>query len=129
MIDYFCRWATLTEAKQDARRLRQYFGTDDGFIIKEWYLNQFLPDVKAWRPSLDVTNPDGTVSHAYITGWLGILALDYQEPVILNDSSLSFALDRDGPPYVIKNNIGAILQDLAVAPIFCGSHYPLGGIN
>jgi hypothetical protein len=60
---------------------------------------------------------------------MGILALDYVEPVIINDNSLSFALDRNGPPYVIKNNIGAVLNDVAVSPIFAGSHYPLGGIS
>lgn len=129
MIDYFCRWNNVTEAKQDAYRLRQYFGQDDGVNITNWATYQFLPDVKAWRPSLDVTNPDGSVTHTYITGWMGILALPNQVSVILNDSSLAFALNRDGPPYIIRNNIGGIITDIAVSPIFCGSHYPIGGYN
>jgi hypothetical protein len=92
-------------------------------------LHQFLPNVKAWRPSLDVTNPDGSVTHTYIAGWLGILALDHIETVIINDNSLAFALDRNGPPYVIKNNIGSVITDIAVSPVFAGSHYPLGGLS
>jgi hypothetical protein len=129
VIDYFCKWNGEAAAKQDAIRLRNYFGTDGGTMIKDWYLHQFLPNVQVWRPSQDVTNPDGSVTHTYLTGWYGILALDYIEPVIINDNSLAFALDRNGPPYVIKNNIGNVINDVAVAPIFAGSHYPLGGIN
>jgi hypothetical protein len=109
-------------------RLRQYFGSDDGAIVNDWYLHQFLPNVKVWRPSQDVGVPPN-VTHTYLTGWFGILALDHIEDVILNDNSLAFALDRDGPPYIIKNNIGAVINDVAVAPIFCGSHYPLGGFS
>ncbi len=135
-IDYFCRWASKDEAKQDALRLRQYFGVDasggtaaDGSaIVRDWYMHQFLPDVKAWRPSQDIGAPPNVV-HTYLTGWFGILSLDHIENVIINDNSLAFALNRDGPPYVIKNTIGAVINDLAVSPIFAGSHYPLGGIN
>ena len=123
--DFFAKWNSEAEAKQDAYRLRQYFGTDGGTIVKEWYLHQFLPNVKAWRVSQD--NTDGT--HNYLAGWFGILSLDHIENVIINDNSLAFALNRDGPPYVIKNNIGAVINDVAVSPIFAGSHYPLGGIN
>ena len=124
-IDYFAKWNSETEAKQDAYRLRQYFGSDGGTIVKDWYLHQFSPNVQVWRPSQD--NTDGT--HNYLTGWFGILSLDHIESVIINDNSLAFALNRDGPPYVVKNNIGAIINDVAVSPIFAGSHYPLGGIN
>ena len=71
----------------------------------------------------------GNVTHAYLTGWFGILALDHIEDVILNDNSVAFVLDRNGPPYIIKNNIGTVIQDVAVSPIFAGSHYPMGGYN
>jgi hypothetical protein len=125
-IDYFCRWSSEDAAKQDAGRLNQYFGLP---LTAGWSLYQFLPDVKAWRVSQDVHNPDGTVTHTYLAGWFGILSLDHMENVILNDNSLAFALNRDGPPYVIKNNIGAVINDVAVSPIFAGSHYPMGGIN
>ena len=126
--DYFAKWANEAEAKQDAYRLRQYFGTDGGTIVKDWYLHQFLPNVQVWRPSQD-TGITPNVVHTYLTGWFGILSLDHIENVIINDNSLAFALNRDGPPYVIKNNIGAVINDVAVSPIFAGSHYPLGGIN
>ena len=69
------------------------------------------------------------VVHTYLTGWFGILALDHIEDVIFNDNSIAFVLDRNGPPYIIKNNIGAVIQDVACSPIFAGSHYPMGGYN
>ena len=124
MIDYFCHWTDEAAAKQDAKRLRQYFGLEDSSLVTEWFLHQFLPNVKAWRPSLDV----GGV-HTYLTGWFGILSLDHIEDVIYNDNSVAFVLARDGPPYLLKNNIGAVINDLAVSPVFAGSHYPIGGIS
>jgi hypothetical protein len=128
MIDYFCRWTSEAAAKQDAMRLRNYFGSDGATVIKDWYLHQFLPDVKAWRPSQD-TGVYPNLVHTYLTGWFGILALDHIEDVIINDNSIAFALAREGPPYIIKNNIGSIITDVAVEPIFSGSHYPLGGFS
>ena len=126
--DFFCRWADEAAAKQDAERLAQYFGHPQ---VSDWRRNWFLPNVKAWRPSQDTFTTDSPPVrvHTYLTGWFGILALDHLENVILNDNSLAFALDRNGPPYIIKNNIGAVIQDVAVSPIFAGSHYPMGGYN
>jgi hypothetical protein len=122
MIDYFCRWNSETEAKQDAARLKNYFGEP---LVSDWKKNWFLPNVKAWRISQDVQNPDGSVTHNYLTGWFGILALDDLIGVIMNDNSIAFILDRNGPPYVIKNNLSVtVLKDLGVEPIFAGSHYP-----
>jgi hypothetical protein len=129
MIDHFCRWNSEAAAKQDAMRLRQYFGSDGGTIIKDWYLHQFLPNVQAWRVSQDFHDTAGNLEHVYLTGWMGILALDQAEPIILTDSCCAFALDRNGPPYIVKNNIGTVLTDVGVSPIFAGSHYPLGGIS
>jgi hypothetical protein len=129
VIDYFCKWNSEQEAKQDAERLQQYFGKP---LAGDWLRHQFLENVQVWRPSQDVTNPDGSVTHTYLTGWFGILALDHNEDVILNDNSLAFALNRDGGggvPYIVRNNIGGVLNDVAVSPIFTGSHYPLGDIS
>ena len=138
MIDYFCKWNDEQEAKHDAVRLRNYFGTTTGGspdAITDWLLNQFLPNVKVWRPSQDTFdgNSPPNVIHQYLAGWFGILSLTTIEPVILNDSSLAFALNRDytpglSPPnLIVRNNIGAIIQDVAVSPIFAGSDYPMGG--
>ena len=126
--DFFCRWADEAAAKQDAERLAQYFGYPQ---VSDWRRNWFLPNVKAWRPSQDIPadSPAGNVTHVYLSGWFGILALDHTEDVIINDNSVAFVLDRNGPPYIIKNNIGAIIQDVAVSPIFAGSHYPMGGYS
>jgi hypothetical protein len=127
MIDHFCRWNTEAAAKQDAMRLKKYFGIDNGSIVDYWYLHQFLPNVAAWRVSQDFHDTAGNLEHVYLTGWFGILALDQAEPIILTDTCCAFALDRNGPPYIVKNNIGTVIQDVGVSPIFAGSHYPLGG--
>lgn len=140
MIDYFCRWATIADAKADAARLRKYLG-DDTVVgsppqWQRWYLNHFIPDIKAWRISQDVmVGSPPTVQHTYLPGWFGLLALDQAIPALYNDAACQFCLNREfnlntspPTPIVVKNNIGAVLQDVGVAPVFAGSHYPLGGL-
>ena len=126
MIDYFLRWNSEADAKNDAFALIQKFGSLDGNGILQWARGHVLPDVKAWRPSQDGGSPP---VHNYLSGWFAIVALDRRADVLLNASALAFALDRDGPPYIIKNNIGAIITDVACEPIFAGSHYPMGGFT
>lgn len=122
MIDYFFRWNSQADAKADALSLAEFLGHEITPGVREWLRDKVLPDVKAWRPSQDLNGV-----HTYLTGWFAIVSLDIQANVLLNASALAFALDRDGPPYIIKNNIGAIITDVACQPIFAGSHYPLGG--
>lgn len=88
-----------------------------------WNTHYVLPGVQAWLISQD--NPDGT--HNYLSGWMCLVAVQKPNTQLANDPALQFALDRDGPPYVVKNNIGAQLQNVGVQPIFAGSHYPMGG--
>jgi len=123
VIDYFFKWTNEAAAKADALMLADYLNTDPQ-ALKQWARDKVLPNVQAWRPSQDV----GGV-HTFLTGWFAIVSLNSQASVLLNASALQFALDRDGPPYVIKNNIGGVITDVAVSPIFAGSHYPIGGIN
>lgn len=122
LIDYFMRWADEANAKADVIVLANHFGVEISPGIIAWTRDRVLPNVKAWRPSQDV----GGV-HTYQTGWFAIVSMVQQVSVLLNASALAFALNRNGPPYIVKNNIGAIITDIAVAPIFCGSHYPIGG--
>lgn len=122
MIDYFFRWNSITDAKADALWLTQKYAFEISPGVIEWARDKVLPNIKAWRPSQDV----GGV-HTYLIGWFAIVALNGQVPILLNASALAFALDRNGSPYVIKNNIGTIITDVACEPIFAGSHYPLGG--
>ncbi len=140
MIDYFCKWVDEADAKQDAARLRRYFGGGVNADsppppIENWLLNHFLPNVQVWRPSqdhLDTSSPPVMV-HTYLTGWFGILALEYVDDVILAQSCLQFALNREYDPLaspknlIVKNNIGAVLQDIGISPTFAGSRYPIGG--
>jgi len=106
-----------------------------------WGTFRVLPNVKAWRISQDVFSADSPpvfLRHTYLAGWFAILAMDEVLNAILNDNNLAFALDRDAanhqgdsprPPIVVKNNIGAIIQDIGVEPLFAGSNYPMGGWN
>lgn len=134
MIDYFFRWATEADARQDALMLADYLNVTPS-SLREWARDKVLPNVSAWRPSQDTITVSslssiGTVvTHNFIAGWSAIISLRNQASVLINATALSFALDRDGPPYVIKNNIGAVISDIAVEPIFAGSHYPIGGLS
>jgi len=119
MIDYFFKWTDEAAAKADAFAVAQKFQ-----ISNQWATDHVLPNVQAWRPSQDV----GGV-HTFLTGWFAIVSLQGQAPVLLNAAALQFALNRDGPPYIVKNNIGAIISDVGVAPVFAGSHYPIGGFS
>jgi len=119
MIDYFFKWTDEAAAKADAFSVAQKFE-----ISGEWARDHVLPNVQAWRPSQDV----GGV-HTFLTGWVAIVSTQNQVQVLLNAAALQFALDRNGPPYIVKNNIGGIITDVACSPIFCGSHYPIGGFT
>lgn len=127
MIDYFFRWASEVDARADAISLAQHFGFQSSAAF-HWATDHVLPNIQAWRPSQDVVS-SGVVAHTYLPGWFAIVSLNNQVSILLNSSELAFALNRDGPPYVIKNNIGAIISDVACQPIFCGSHYPIGGYS
>jgi hypothetical protein len=138
LIDYFFRWANQAAAKQDAMMLADHLGVEvDG--VRDWQRDHILPNVKAWRVSQDtvvqITDALGnTVNqpvHQYLAGWYAIIAVDRQVALLLNAAPLQFALDRDacnrGDPFVIKNNIGTMIQDVGCEPIFAGSSYPFGG--
>lgn len=133
-IDYFFRWASEADAKQDALMLADYLNVDpQNPTVRDWARDRTLPNVKAWRVSQDVHNPDGTVTHTYLAGWFAIISIPRQVTVLLNASALAFCLDRDaclvGQPFVIRNNIGAVITDVGCEPIFAGSKYPIGGYN
>ena len=123
MIDYFFKWADEATAKADAVMLAGYLNTD-AQSLKQWARDRVLPNVQVWRPSQDV----GGV-HTFLTGWFAIIGVNRQVTVLLNATALQFALNRDGPPYIVRNNIGGIITDVAVSPVFLGSHYPVGGFT
>lgn len=127
MIDTFLKWATEADAiaAAEAAGTPGAIGRRDTQGNWHWNLDHVNPDVKAWRISQD--NTDGT--HNYLAGWFCIVATQKYNNTLANDPATQFVLDRDGPPYVLKNNIGAILQDVCCEPIFAGSHYPIGGYN
>jgi hypothetical protein len=126
MIDFFLRYTDEAAAKADAKLLAEAMGQP---VSQDWRHEHTLPNVKAWRVSLD-TIVDGKLVHNYFGGWFVIVALTYVEPVLLNSPALQFALDREacnrGENFVIKNNIGTLIKDVACEPIFAGSTYPMG---
>lgn len=131
MIDYFFRWASEDAAWADRMRLAEWLGIDPN--ATSWNQSTMLPNVKAWRPSQS-TVVNGVVQRVYLAGWFAIIASPARVPVLLNDGNLQFCLDRVAwntqvPPYVIKNNIGAVINDVAVEPIFAGSNYPVNGYS
>jgi len=102
----------------------------------DWGLFRVLPNVQAWRISQDVFSNDSPpvfLRHTYLAGWFAILAMEETLNVLLNDNNLAFALNRNwtrgaSPPnLIVKNNIGAVIQDIGVSPVFAGSDYPIGG--
>ena len=110
-MDYFFRYNTEADALADAFAAAQKFQ-----VSGAWARDHVLPNVSAWRVSTGVP----------FTGWFAIVSLNKQVDALLNAAALQFALDRDGPPYIIRNNIGAAITDVACSPIFAGSHYPIG---
>lgn len=136
MIDYFFRWNDQADARQDALMLADHLSVaPDSPDVRDWMRDHVLPNVKAWRVSQDMPNsPDvGGVTHTYLSGWFAIVATRTQVQVLLNAAALQFALDRDacnrGDPFVVRNNIGALITDIGCEPIFAGSNYPIGGYS
>jgi hypothetical protein len=129
MIDCFFRWSDIAAAKADALWAAQKYYMVNGDAFSR---DRILPNVQAWRPSLD-TVVDGKVVHSYLTGWMAVVALNSVPQVVLDATALAFALNRDFDPLaspknlVVRNNIGGIITDIAVSPIFAGSRYPIGG--
>lgn len=129
MIDYFLRFNTENDAINAATGSALGQFDNNSPPVWHWNTHFVLPNVQAWRISQDTHNPDGSVTHNYLSGWMCLVATVNPNAQLNNDPALQFTLNRDGPPYVVKNNIGAVIQDVGVQPIFAGSHYPIGGIN
>lgn len=128
MIDYFFRWTDEAAAKADAVLLANHFSVQISSSVILWARERVLPGIQAWRPSQDSSGV-----HNYLSGFFAIVAIPQQSSVLLNASALQFALDRDacnaGQPFVVQNNIGTVITDVACQPIFCGSTYPIGGYS
>ena len=136
-IDYILRYDDEAAAKADAEVLADAMGVPSA---EDWQRQHTIPDVQAWQPTQDtievVPPTEGMPAHertvhSYIAGYFVAVALDREERVLLDAPALQFALDREacniGKPFVIRNNIGQLIQDIAWEPMFAGSSYPLGG--
>ena len=127
MIDHVMLYATEAAAKADKERLAEAGGIS---TTDEWQLNQSIPDIRLWQPSKD-TIVDGKTVHTYLKGFYLLISLNHPEPLLLETPSIFFALDRDaadrGEPFVLLNDIGAMISDMAFEPMFLGSKYSVGG--
>jgi hypothetical protein len=127
MIDHVMLYATEAGAKADKVRLSDALGIP---ATDTWQLNQSIPDIRLWQPSKDTVVNDNVV-HTYLKGFFLLLSLNRVEPLLRDAPSIFFILDRDaasrGAPFVVFNDIGDMISDIAFAPAFAGSNYPLGG--
>lgn len=124
LIDYGFNFTNAAAAQADAKMLAGQFGVANG-----WAQDHVIAGIQCWRPSKDV----GGV-HTFLPGYYVLVSIDTPSPVaaLLSDSALAFALDRtareNGRPFVVQNNIGAIISDLGRQPMFASrSPYPVGG--
>lgn len=144
MIDYALKFADEPTAIAAAQSLRPQLSrglwttaSDSG----SWSVDHVVPNLKVWRPSQDTTQTvigrDGgqtqIVVHSYLAGWFAVISAETNAPiqVLLNSSALQFALNRtarmQGLPFVLKNNIGDIITDIACQPLFLMNNpYPVG---
>lgn len=127
MVDYGFQFASAAQAIADATMLAgQYSG-----VNATWMADHVLAGITCWRPSLDVAGV-----HTPLAGYYVIVSVDTVAaiPALLNHAKLAFAFNRtsriSGQPFVIKNNIGAIISDLGCQPLFAMNNpYPIGGFQ
>ena len=137
MIDYVLRYDDEGAAQVDAIAMADAMGLPS---VEDWQRQHTIPDVKVWQPTqnrtetipaTDTTPEYERVVHTYVAGYFVTISLEAQEPVLLDNPALQFALDREqcniGKPFVLRNNIGQLIYDVAWEPMFAGSTYPLGG--
>ena len=130
-IDFFFRFTDESDAISEAVKYKG-LGRYDNSSPPVWFWDRdyVIPDIKAWRPSQDGGSPP---VHNYLTGWFAVVAWTKPARALMTHPKLQFALNRQwdkfGSPknLVVKNNIGAIINDVAVSNVFAGSDYPVGG--
>lgn len=128
MVDYAFKFADEATALADATMLA---GPFNGL---GWLLDHVVV-VQAWRPSQDVTSGSPPVTtHTFLTGFFVVVSIDRPSliPALFNHAALQFALNRTarevGQAFVLKNNIGGVITDIAAQPLFEMSNpYPMGG--
>jgi hypothetical protein len=137
MIDYAFKFTNAAAAQADASMLAGYYNVSVG-----WLLDRCITGLQVWRPSQDVTAADPSpppatlTTHTYLTGFFVVVSLDTPAPIpaLINHSALQFALNRTarlaGQAFVLQNNIGAVINDIAAQPLFEMSNpYPIGGFS
>jgi hypothetical protein len=136
MIDYFMKYNAESEAIAAAEAAGK-LGRRDAENIWRWDTDYVRPNIKTWRISQDsstivsdgIHEPTPVITHTSLPGWYAIVSTVNPNALLSNDPALAIELNRDGPPYLRKNNTGIAAVDLNFEPIFSGSHYPIGGIT
>lgn len=143
MIDYFFKFTNEAAAIADASGTIYYTPpqTFNGVTTPgSWNADRVAPGIQVWRASQDVAGsvigPGGvsvpTVTHTFLAGWFGIISIPIVKAALMNHSALQIAMNRElaaaGQAAILKNNLGALLQDLRFSPVFAGSNYPFGNL-
>ena len=133
MVDYLFSYNNAGSAKAAYDALCTALGLP---VSADYRRQSTIDNVKVWMPSEDTTEmagdpPTARVVHEYLQGYWILIAADKAEAVLADDMAMEFALDRDacnaGQPFIVGNNIGDEINDLAFEPVFAGSNYPVGG--
>jgi len=139
MYDYGFAFSSAAVAEADAVMLENQFDVTLG-----WATDHVLAGLQVWKPANDVTtqvtNPNPPpptvpqITHTYLTGYFVLVMINTPSPIpaLANHPNLQFILNRTareaGQPFVVKNNIGATLGQIGVAPVPQSSNpYPVGG--
>jgi hypothetical protein len=126
MIDALVKFADLATAQADPV-VQQHMDALHTLFRADYV----LADVKVWRASQDVGNV-----HTFLTGWFVLISLPSLTPaaIALRDhAALQVCIDADKAKLrqagmVLKSNVGGILQDVRMGPIFAGRDYPFGAL-
>lgn len=134
MLDYGFAFTNQAQAVAAAEMLAGHYQLGVG-----WMQDHVIPGMQCWRPSQDTTSGSPPVTtHNFLTGFYVLVSVDNGTatpiPILANAGSLKFILNRTareaGMPFVVKNNIGAVLADLGCQPMYQSPNpYPVGGFN
>ena len=140
MYDYGFHFASAAAAKADATMLAGQFHTATGDSPESWAQDHVIAGLQCWQPSKDVagTDSDGnpTTTHTYLVGYFVLVMIGSAAPIAVlnNHAALQFTLNRTrfeaSQTFVTKNNIGAIISDVACSPLpAAAKQFPVGGFN
>ena len=139
---YGFKFASGAAAKTAAAALGHYNATVDPQtgLPAGWAQDHVIAGLQCWQPSKDVAGTDSlgnpTVTHTYLVGYFVLVMIGSAAPIAVlnNHAALQFTLNRtrfeNNQTFVVKNNIGGIISDVACSPLpAAAKQFPVGGFN